>query len=269
MAVPDYSYHRAGLEDIPDKGKGAAAGCSLSLACLKFSLYCYNILLLMFGLGGLSVGLWTLIDRGQFLSLLTNTVYQVTGLVIILTAALLILITVLGCCGISRESERMITVYGSLLTLMVLVQCTIGVTAYFYKDQVHRELVESLNTSISEEYGLPGNNATTEAIDDLQMTFRCCGAEGFEDWRVSAWWISKLRHSNKVPDSCCKSVSRSCGVRDHPSNVHYTGCAIKLSSLAGDHLILIGSIAIVLCLVQCVGVILAVKLVSKLKTIGD
>ena len=135
MAIPDYSYHRAGLGDGPDKGS-SASGLSLSLTCLKFSLYCYNILLLLFGLGGLSIGLWSLIDRGQFLSLLTNTLHQISGLVIVLTGALVILITVLGCCGISRESKRMITVYWILLGLMVLVQCVIGVSAYFYKDQV-------------------------------------------------------------------------------------------------------------------------------------
>jgi len=268
MAVPDYSYHRAGLGDGPDKGS-SASGLSLSLTCLKFGLYCYNILLLLFGLCGLSIGLWSLIDRGQFLSLLTNTVHQISGLVIVLTGALVILITVLGCCGISRESKRMITVYWILLGLMVLVQCIIGVSAYFYKDQVHRELVESLNISISEEYGLPGHEDSTRALDDLQVTFRCCGAEGFEDWRASAWWRSEARLSNKVPDTCCKTVSAQCGVRDHPSNVFYTGCAHKLARLARDHLILIGSIAIVICLVQSVGVFLGVKLVNKLKTVGD
>lgn len=73
----------------------------------------------------------------------------------------------------------------------------------------------------------------------------------------------------QVPDSCCKTVSAQCGVRDHPSNVYYTGCAHKLSRLAREHLLLIGSIAIVICLVQILGVFLAVKLVSKLKTVGD
>lgn len=73
----------------------------------------------------------------------------------------------------------------------------------------------------------------------------------------------------QVPDSCCKTVSAQCGVRDHPSNVFYTGCAHKLSRLAREHLLLIGSIAIVICLVQILGVFLAVKLVSKLKTVGD
>ena len=60
-----------------------------------------------------------------------------------------------------------------------------------------------------------------------------------------------------------------CGVRDHPSNIYYTGCAHKLSQLVGDHLLLIGSVAIVICLVESAGVFLSVKLVRKLNTVGD
>ena len=64
--------------------------------------------------------------------------------------------------------------------------------------QVHQELVTSLNKSVSEEYGVSTNNDTRDAIDDLQSTFRCCGAESFEDWRHSQWWRSELKLSNKV-----------------------------------------------------------------------
>jgi len=263
MAIPDYSYHQPGKEG----NKRSSFECSLP--CLKFSLYCYNILLLMFGLAGLSVGLWTIIDRGQFLSLLTSSVYHVSGGIIIASGSIIILITVLGCCGISRESNKMILLYGCLLAVTVLIQCTIGVTAYFYKEQVHKELVASLNKSISIEYGVEEFNHTTAAMDDLQTTFKCCGAEGFEDWRHSSWWSSDHRNSNKVPDSCCKSISRMCGVRDHPSNVYYTGCAHKLSQLVGEHLVLIGSIAIVICAVESIGVFLSVKLVQTLKSVGD
>ena len=73
----------------------------------------------------------------------------------------------------------------------------------------------------------------------------------------------------QVPDSCCKTVSAMCGVRDHPSNIYYTGCAIKLAHLLGDHLLLIGSIALVICLVECAGVFLSVKLVRILNSVGD
>ena len=130
MALPDYSYHRPGA----DTDKRQSEGCSLS--CIKFSLYCYNILLLMFGLSCLSIGLWTIIDRGQFLSLLTTSVYHVTGAVIIIAGAIIVTITILGCCGMSRESNKMINIYGCMLAITVLIQLTIGATAYFYREQV-------------------------------------------------------------------------------------------------------------------------------------
>merc|ERR1712156_1172995 len=174
-SLSNYDYHQPGEER--ELRKGRSEPCSLS--CLKFSLYCYNILLLLFGLAGLSVGLWSLVDRGQFLSLLTTTIFQV-----------------------SRESRNLILVYSGLLAITVLLQSTIGITAYIYRDQVHHELVTSLNKSVSEEYGVSTNNDTRDAVDDLQSTFRCCGAESFEDWRHSQWWRSELILSNKVPDSC-------------------------------------------------------------------
>ena len=281
MAV---SYHQPGEE--PGMTKGGPGSCSLS--CLKFSLYCYNILLLIFGLAGLSVGLWSLVDRGQFLSLLTTSIFQVSGVVILLSGALVVTVTILGCCGISRESNSLILSYSGLLAITVLLQCIIGLTAYIYREQVgrpdsvpggltvsprvqvHSELVLSLNRSVTEEYGVVGNNQTRLAMDDLQSTFRCCGAESFEDWSRSGWWEeSSVRQGRKVPDSCCKTWSVMCGVRDHPSNVFYTGCAYKLSQLVGDHLLLIGSIALVICLVEGAGVVLSVKLVRKLSSVGD
>ena len=84
--------------------------------------------------------------------------------------------------------------------------------------------------------------------------------------------ISSILNCNKlaqVPDSCCKSVSRFCGVRDHPSNIYYTGCAHKLSRMASDHLLLIGTIALVICAVEACGVVLSATLVRKLSKLDD
>ena len=128
----------------------------------------------------------------------------------------------------------------------------------------------SLNRSVTEEYGVAQNNQTRLALDSLQSTFRCCGAEGFEDWSRAGWWEeAAVRLGREVPDSCCKTQSVMCGVRNHPSNIFYTGCAYKLSQLVGDHLLLIGSIALVICLVELAGVVLSVRLVRKLSSVGD
>lgn len=262
MALPSYSYHQPGQEK-----KGSSDCCSLS--CLKFFLYMYNIVLLLFGLSGLAVGLWTLLDRGQFLSLLTSSTYHISGILVLVSGVLVVGITVLGCCGISREGKGLILAYSGLLAFTIIVQVAVGVTAYLYRAKVHQELVVSLNTTFTQEYGMMQFNLTTEAVDDLQTTLKCCGAESYEDWRNSLWWSQEVKENNKVPDSCCKSVSRFCGVRDHPSNIYYTGCAHKLSRMASDHLLLIGSIALVICAVEACGVVLSATLVRKLSKLDD
>lgn len=52
--------------------------------------------------------------------------------------------------------------------------------------------------------------------------FKCCGAIRHEDWKASVWLRVSQGEKRLVPDSCCKTVSLKCGIRDHPSNIHYT-----------------------------------------------
>ena len=54
----------------------------------------------------------------------------------------------------------------------------------------------------------------------------------------------------QVPDSCCISPGRFCGVRDHPSNVRYTGCVHRIERIAADNLVVAGAVAVGICLVQ-------------------
>ena len=66
---------------------------------------------------------------------------------------------------------------------------------------MHQELVVSLNTTFTQEYGMMQFNLTTEAVDDLQITLKCCGAESYDDWRNSLWWSQDLKENNKVRKS--------------------------------------------------------------------
>ena len=61
-------------------------------------------------------------------------------------------------------------------------------------------------------------------------------------------------HLAQVPDSCCISPGRYCGVRSHPSNIRYTGCIDRIQRIAGDHLIIVGAVALGIALVQVRGV---------------
>ena len=124
---------------------------------------------------------------------------------------------------------------------------------------IFQELVVSLNSSFTQEYGMVHKISAVKVKECLEFPI-------LFDKNLDQMMISPF---SQVPDSCCKSVSRFCGVRDHPSNIYYTGCAHKLSIMASDHLLLIGTIALVICAVEACGVVLSATLVRKLNKLED
>jgi len=260
MVARNYSYHN------PGGAKGDTDDSCCTLSCLKFMVYVYSLFSLATALTVFAIALWITIDTDQVLAVYSGT-YTVLVWVILVTSIIIVFATVIGCCGISRESHGLMFLYTALCALVVLAQLSGGIAAYVYRNEIKNELVSGLNKTIEQEYGL--NNATTTAVDLLQTRLECCGADSFEDWATTQWVSRGINQSNKVPDSCCKTVSRHCGVRDHPSNIYYTGCAHKLSRMASDHLLLIGTIALVICAVEACGVVLSATLVRKLSKLDD
>ena len=69
----------------------------------------------------------------------------------------------------------------------------------------------------------------------LVPQYECCGSDSYRDWARPGAWQSEARGrvpAPLVPDSCCKSPAPGCSVRDHPSNIHYTGCRHRSVLLA-------------------------------------
>eukprot|EP00088_Acartia_fossae_P007715 TRINITY_DN13615_c0_g1_i1.p1 TRINITY_DN13615_c0_g1~~TRINITY_DN13615_c0_g1_i1.p1 ORF type:complete len:274 (+),score=26.02 TRINITY_DN13615_c0_g1_i1:37-822(+) len=256
----DYSYHNPNKK-TDDEDDGC---CNLS--CLKFSLYIYNLVSLLCGMALLALSLWLIIAKEQVL-FVYSVYYGIFPWVILAIGGLIVLMTVLGCCGISRENSCLLYTYAVFCGVLILIQLAGGLAAYTFKDEVHTQIIKTIKTSMLEDYGL--ENSSTSAMDTLQEQLHCCGAQSFEDWTESAWSQLPQRGSNKVPDSCCKTVSVNCGVRDHPSNIYYTGCGDALFVVASSHLILLGSLATIVAVIQIVGLILSLKLGAATKNLDQ
>jgi CD151 antigen len=116
--------------------------------------------------------------------------------------------------------------YIILLILVFLFELSAGIVAYIYERNVEDELNMTLSETFMKNYAV--NEIMTRAIDDMQQSFKCCGAVRFEEYRDSVWVKSKRndliyeREDRLVPDSCCTSMSNKCGTSDHPSNIPYT-----------------------------------------------
>lgn len=237
-------------------------GCC-SVSFLKYMLYIFNFIFLLSGLAVLGVAIWTIVEKQHHLSLLATATYASTAYMLLLAGVVVILVTVLGCIAVWRLDRCLLLTYTFLLLLIFLLEAVAGIIAYVYEEQVESELKESLNATFVESYSFDA--ARTSAIDDLHRSYKCCGAVSFSDWRHSKWRKMNRQQLNKVPDSCCKTETQTCGSLDHPSNIYYDGCVKALEMQVREHLVIIGAVGLGICLVQIFGMIFSCCLYVRLR----
>uniref|UniRef100_M3XJU0 Tetraspanin n=1 Tax=Latimeria chalumnae TaxID=7897 RepID=M3XJU0_LATCH len=189
--------------------------------CLKYLLFVFNFFFWVGGATVMAVGIWTLIEKSDYLSLLASSTFAVSAYILIFAGGLVMVTGFLGCCAVIREQKSCL--------------CTLS-----------EELKQHLNLTMTENYAQPGRNHITHSVDRLQQDFKCCGSNSSADWQYSIYILSPESGGRVVPDSCCKTITPSCGQRDHPSNIYKVegGCITKLEQFLADHLLIIGAVGI-------------------------
>ncbi|XP_067346601.1 tetraspanin-11 isoform X3 [Channa argus] len=235
--------------------------------CLKYLLFVFNFLFWMGGAAVLAVGIWTLVKKSDYLSLLASSTFAVSAYILILAGALVVITGFLGCCAVIREQRRCLSTYFFCLLLIFLIELVAGVLAYVYYQKLSDELKQHLNQTMTENYDQPGKEAITLAVDRLQQDFKCCGSNNSNDWMASVYISSKLAEGRVVPDSCCKTITPRCGKRDHPSNIYKVegGCITKLEQFLADHLLIIGAVGIGVACLQICGMVFTCCLYKRIK----
>ncbi|KAA8595756.1 hypothetical protein FQN60_011047 [Etheostoma spectabile] len=142
--------------------------------------------------------------------------------------------------------------YFVLLLCIFLLEILAGILAYIYYQQLNEELKQNLRETMTQKYQQSSHEHITRAVDKLQQEFKCCGSNSSSDWEASVWIRSIYAKGRKVPDSCCKTPTELCGLRDHPSNIYKVegGCITKLEKFILDHLKIIGAVGVGIACVQ-------------------
>uniref|UniRef100_A0A8C1XKN0 Tetraspanin n=1 Tax=Cyprinus carpio TaxID=7962 RepID=A0A8C1XKN0_CYPCA len=209
--------------------------------CLKYLLFIFNLFFWLAGGAVMAVGIWTLVDKSDYISLLSSNTYSAAAFILIGAGAVVVLTGILGCCATIREQRGLLRV-------------------------LNAELRADLKERMVQNYQQPGQEHITRAIDNLQQDLKCCGSNSSADWREGAW-IQIFADGRLVPDSCCKTPTVACGVRDHPSNIYKVegGCISKLEEFILQHLIVLGSVGLGIAFIQIVGMIFTCCLYQSLK----
>lgn len=126
-----------------------------------------------------------------------------------------------------------------------------------------------MNRIIKHEYAQTGFESQTARFDEFQQKFKCCGANDFTDWVGSNYILMQQASAkdnlyNKVSESCCKSPSENCAIRDHPSNINSNGCASVFEDSISDHILLYGLFVLSVCFFQLCGIFLVGMLLRRI-----
>ncbi|KAM3919701.1 CD151 antigen isoform 1-T1 [Leptodactylus fuscus] len=243
--------------------------------CLKYLLFTFNFFFWLAGLAVMAVGVWTLVQKSDYISLLQSSMYAATAYILVIAGAVVMVTGFLGCCATFKERKSLLKVYFILLLCIFILEILAGILAYIYYQQcapfcsqLNDELKESLKKTMITNYKQPGEDKVTNAVDKLQQEFKCCGSNNSQDWRESVWIRSPESEGRLVPDSCCKTVTPRCGVREHPSNIYRVegGCITKLETFIRSHLLIIGAVGLGIGFVQVFGMIFTCCLYKSLKS---
>ncbi|KAJ8251978.1 hypothetical protein COCON_G00212900 [Conger conger] len=248
-------------------GSSNSMGAQDGTICLKYLLFVFNFFFWLAGGAVMAVGIWTLIEKSDYISLLPSSTYAASAYILIVSGAVVMVTGVLGCCATFKEQRRLLRVYFVLLLCIFLLEVVAGILAYIYYQKLNEDLKNNLKHTMIEKYRQLSQEPVTQAVDKLQQEFKCCGSNSSSDWLESKWVRSADAKSREVPDSCCKTPTGGCGRRAHPSNIYSEegGCITKLGSVILEHLKIISAVGIGIACVQIVGMVVTCCLYRNLK----
>ncbi|XP_074926942.1 tetraspanin-11 isoform X3 [Chelonoidis abingdonii] len=197
---------------------------------LKYLLFVFNFFFWVGGAAVMAVGIWTLVEKSDYLNILASSTFAVSAYILIFAGGLVMITGFLGFCAIIREQRSCLSA-------------------------LSEELKQHLTQTLTENYALPGKTHITHSVDRLQQDFKCCGSNSSADWQHSVYILSVESSGRVVPDSCCKTITFKCGKRDHPSNIYKVegGCITKLEQFLADHLLIMGAVGIGVACLQLLG----------------
>jgi len=238
------------------------------MACLsttlKYMVLLFNLLFFFLGCAIIGLGIYMQIKMAAYFDLLGNITITSATILIIL-GAIVTIISFFGCCGAIMENSCMMYTFGTLVTLILLVEVGLTVVVVIYKNEVKDELEKQLKEGLKNYNSTEGPHGGIAATwDILQQNYQCCGVENYEDWKES---VFEKNHPDSVPDSCCRSESLNCGkdkLKQRKGRIYTDGCFEKFASDIKTRVDLTGAIGGILGAIQLIAILVSCCLGRKM-----
>ncbi|XP_050190533.1 CD63 antigen [Myiozetetes cayanensis] len=228
------------------------------MKCVKFLVFFFNFIFWVCGVALIAIGIYAQVALGKALVVSSGSSAG-TPVAILVLGVIIFFISFFGCCGAWKESYCMVTTFAVLLSIIFLVEIAAAIAGYVFKDKVRSVLNEGLQEAMN-KYGK--DPAVTEALDELQRDFNCCGAINYTDWAN----IEQFQANDTVPRSCCRVNTTTCNVHPSPATVYAKGCVQSIEGWMKKNILVVAAVALGIAFFEILGIIFACCLMRGIRS---
>nr|BAN20687.1 tetraspanin, putative [Riptortus pedestris] len=210
----------------------------------KFILFFFNLIVVMLSAAILGIGIYAILNNKTYGGTLSTP-----AIIFIVIGCAITIVAFLGCWGAIQENRCYLHLYASILLVLLLILIAIGAAVIIRKDQTEASLLQFLGTVFDK--GQSDDVTSKTLIDEIQSSFKCCGMDGPQEY---------IWNLKPIPASCCYG-GNSCNAID----AYKDGCQQKVLNFLKYDLKLLGIFAIVVGVVELLGVVFAFILSTSIK----
>ncbi|XP_022920882.1 CD63 antigen-like [Onthophagus taurus] len=222
--------------------------------CVKYLLFCFNLLFAVSGIAILTVGAIIHTVYHHY-SRFVDPTFESAPIFFIIVGVIVFVVAFFGCCGAVRENHCMVITFSVLILLIFGLEAIVGIAGYIRRNDVESMLENRLNESM---YNYFNQSGVEKSWNILQHEMKCCGMNGPSDWR-------QITQNNTLPHTCCPDTVNDGTCTINSLNVYKASCLEELKDTIVTYGALIGGVGIGVALVQIIGVIFACCLARSIR----
>ena len=230
----------------------------------KFFVLLFNFIFFLVGCAIIGLGSYMYFEMKDYLSFLGKTGFVDSTIVLIVVGVVLTVVSFFGICAVCTDNACMLYTFGSLMTVVVLVEVGVAIAILILKIDAEEAISNAMNDSL-DSYGTDGD--VTSSWDEIQQDLGCCGVNDYNDWKNTTF--NQNGTTNNAPTSCCKDSNDCVNPQLENGTIYETGCLKQFEQDIEDNAYIVGGAGAGLGVFQTIALIASCCLAKKMRDRDD